>query len=268
MSHVLAGRLRARCGAGFEEPIANETVLLYWRAEGDPDGFTLRTHEQAREREYLLLAQGRTDSDGNFRIDIGGDTLLGHRGSRRLYEGGLLGLEVFCRGSGSAEGVQFRVGTVQPDWQGGGDAYFARLDRDLDESAWAQVRRALDLWTIVGRVMLRTGSPAAGYTVFAHDCDALRDDFLGSALVAADGSFRIDYPGSAFHPGRIARIDLERGGPEVYFHVQAQDGTVIYEEASSRGICRDRANSPNWVDVELTIDKLPELAGPRPPTAM
>lgn len=265
MSYVLSGRLRARCSRDVVEPVGNETVLLYWVAEGErASAYEIRSHEEARSREYLLLAQGRTDADGSFRIDLAEDTLLGHRGSTREYAGGPLTVEVYYRGAGSeTEPVQFSLGKIQPQWHASSEGQTARLDHEIPAESWSRVRAALDLWTVAGFVRVAGGGAAAGYRVSAYDADAVRDDFLGAAESEADGSFRIDYPGSRFRPAPVAGVDVERGGPELYFRVEAPDGSVAYEEASSRGSEPDRANASNWFTVDISIDQQ-EVRAPLP----
>jgi hypothetical protein len=266
MSHVIAGRVRARCATGVEEPLAEETILLYRVPAGEASHVGLRSHEEARGREYLLHARGRTDADGGMRIDFREPGLLGHRGSRHPYEGGPLAVEIYYRGLGSRkEPVQIALGHVTPTWQESGGVRFAHLDLEIDPELFGRARAALDIWTVCGSVHRSDGLPAVGYRVFAHDSDALHDDFLGSAVVGEEGSFRIDYPGDAFRPRTVAGVDLERGGPELYFRVETPQGRVVYEEPSSRGIQRDRANAPNWFSVELAVEPAADLPLPRVP---
>jgi hypothetical protein len=266
MSYVLSGRLRIQCSADVVEPVANQTVLIYWAPEGERGDFIVRTHEEARAREYLLLAQGRTDAQGDFEIEIGRDTLFGHRGSTRQYAGGPIQIEVYHRGmGGDTDPAQFSLGQIQPEWSSEGDRQTARFNTVVPEDRWSKVKAALDEWTIVGQVRRPDGSPAAGYHVFAYDADPVHDDFLGSTQTNADGTFRLDYRGSAFRPTPIAGLDVERGGPELYFHVQDAGGSVVYEEPSSRGAQPDRARSPNWFHVELKVQGSGSSASPSIP---
>jgi hypothetical protein len=269
MSYVLSGRIQARCSADTIEPVSQETVQLYWIPEGEPSTFTVRSHEETRAREYLLLAQGRTDAEGRFRIVVDGGTIHSHRGSARRYAGEPLGLEVYYRGEGSREEpAQFSMGHIQPRWDGDLEERVAEVEHEIAPEQWSLVRAAVDLWTITGTLRRSDGSPAAAHRVSAFDADVLRDDFLGSAESGPDGRFRIDYPGARFRPAPIGGIDLERGGPEIYFHVEAPDGSRVYEEPSDRGKQSDRRNAPNWFTTELTIEAAaaPEVPEPAPPT--
>jgi hypothetical protein len=266
MSHVIAGRLQARCAPDVVVPVADQTVLLYWVPRGEEIRFALRTHEEARGREYLLLIQGRTDAQGRFRLDFRDPTLLGQRGSLRNYDGEDVVLEIVLRGTTpSREAVQAVLGRVSPVWRQAGDLAIANLEIEVPEREWNRVRDALDEWTVAGTVRTTEGAPAAGYRVTVHDCDALHDDVIGSALVSDDGTFRIDYRSADFRPGTVAGIDPERGGPDLYFQVQAPDGTVASEEPSSRGMQRDRANAATWFSVDLTVPHMPSAPVPVPP---
>lgn len=259
MSYVLTGRLRARMDENTVEPVANQTVLLYWVPSGEDGSFTIRSHDEARAREYLLLAQGRTDARGEFRIDMGEDTLMARKGSRRTYAGEPLSLEIYCRGTDGTtnfetEEVQFSLGHLQPSWENHGDHFHGTLEHELTADQWRRVREAQDSWTIAGRVVRDSDqSPLPGMRVFAYDVDTVQDDFLGSAITGEDGSFRIDYPGSAFRQTSVG-VGYERGGPEIYFRVETADGKVVYTEPRSRGNDPDRANSPNWFSTELRVN--------------
>jgi hypothetical protein len=269
MSYILNGRLQAHCTSDFVEPLAHETVRLYWIPEGEESAFAIRSFEEARSREYLLMAQGRTDGEGRFRIEIDGDTILSHRRSARRYSGEPLSLEVYYRGDGATgEPVQFVTGHVQPRWEPAGVGNSAEVEQVITAAQFSAIRTQMDAWTIRGTVTMRDGLPAAGYRVSAFDADPLHDDFLGAAVTDARGIFRIDYAGSSFRPTPIAGIDLERGGPEIYFSVEDPDGAEVYREPSSRGQQSDRARSPNWFVATITVEPQEDRAVPLPPTAL
>jgi hypothetical protein len=261
MSYVLTGRLRAHgCGGGVV-PIANATLMIYRKLDDDgPAGFALRTHEQIRDRDYALMCQGRTDGNGEFRLDFTEKTVFGHRGSTHVYAGGPIVVDAVVRAADGdmhgrdAEPVQFTVGSVEPSWSADGGSQAAHWEREVSESEWGQVREALDAWTILGRVVRAdTKQPVAGAKVSAYDADLVQDDFLGSVSTDADGRFRIDFPGSAFRE-MAGGVSMERGGPEVYFHVEAADGTVLLKEPKSRGNKPDRAESSNCLSVEIEVE--------------
>ncbi len=259
MTHQIAGRLRAQCAPGVEEPIAGATLTVWMAREGDLATFAVHQGSVAEREGVAPLARGVTGGDGSFRLEIEGESM-----DDDPYHGGPLMIEVRLEEETPAgEPVRLRFGRVAPRWNGSTPA-FAHLELPVAAEQWASVRDALDVWTVHGRVHLTTGAPAAGHTVFAYDCDALHDDFLGSASVAADGRFRLDFRGSDFRPAPIGGFDPERGGPDLHFFVKSPDGIIVYEEPSRRGMLRDRANVSNWFDVELRVESRPPLAVPAP----
>jgi hypothetical protein len=257
MSYMFTGRLHARTCGGTVIPIANARLMVYRKVDEEETGFTLRVGDAVREREYALISQGRTDESGEFRINFGEKTIYGHRGTTHPFAGEPFVLDVCVRAADVAieghdpETVQFTLGTITPLWEG--EAQTARWEYEIPEADWSRVREALDAWTIIGRVV-RGGSPAQGVTVFAYDADLLQDDFLGSATTDAEGRFRIDYSGDAFRQTAVPGAGYERGGPELYFRVEAADGTVLYKEEKSRGNKPDRADASNCFAAELNID--------------
>ncbi|HEV2735401.1 MAG TPA: carboxypeptidase-like regulatory domain-containing protein, partial [Longimicrobiaceae bacterium] len=98
--------------------------------------------------------------------------------------------------------------------------YFVRpgvLVVHIPQRLYCLLKRRADAWTIAGRLTVcGSGQAISGATVTAFDTDWLQDDNLGTAATAANGSFRIDYPGSKFRQGSWIDVELF-GGPDVYF---------------------------------------------------
>jgi hypothetical protein len=259
MSYVLSGRLRTHACGGEVVPVANATLMIYRKVDAEPAGFSIRDHEQIRDREYALMCQGRTNEAGEFRIDFAEKTIFGHRGSTHPYAGEAVVIDAYVRSndgtplSHEPEPVQFTVGDVAPPWQASGDAHEAQWEHVISESDWAKVREALDAWAIVGRVVTADRQPLAGYKVSAYDADLVKDDYLGNATTDADGRFRIDYAGEAFRQTPVRGAEFERGGPELYFHVESPDGGMALKEDKSRGNKPDRADATNCFTVELVV---------------
>jgi hypothetical protein len=255
MSYVFSGRLRVNTCGGSLAPLADATVKLYRRNEDVTGDFAVHSAAEVSARDYALFAQGRTDAEGEFQIAIHEKSVFGYRGSTHPYAGEPFVVDVLTRGvyglpqEVDVEPVQFTLAAVEPAWSDAAGNQLFRWELDVAEAQWSAVRQALDLWTIVGRV----AGVGAGHKVLAFDADPIQDDFIGSATTGADGAFRIDYPGSAFRRTPIPGANFERGGPEIYFRVEAPNGAVVYQEPKSRGSRPDRANSPNCMSVELAI---------------
>lgn len=259
MSYLFTGRLSAHSCGGSVVPVSDATLKLYRLAEQEERGFAVQTPEDVRGRDFGLFAQGRTDADGVFSIDLTEKSIFGHRGSTHPYGGAPFVLDVVSRGlEGIARGddvepVQYSIGVVAPDWIDAGGRREARWEHVISAEQWAQVRAALDTWTILGTVSGRDGR-LEGLKVLAYDADLIQDDFLGEAITDAQGRFRIDYPGSAFRQTVVPGADFERGGPELYFRIEDASGATVYQENKSRGSQADRADAGNCATVELRID--------------
>jgi len=258
MTYVLTGRLRTHACGGSLVPVANATLMIYRPGDEAEEGFTVRDHEQIRDHEFRLMCQSRTDDQGEFRVQFGEKTIFGYRGSTHVFAGEAFVLDVLARSADGAaldhdpEPVQFSLGEFSLDWQDQGADKTAHLDHEISESDWSRVREALDTWTIVGRVVGADKNPRADLKVSAYDADLVQDDFLGSASTDAEGQFRIDYAGTAFRQTAVG-AGYERGGPELYFIVESQDGSTLLKEDKSRGNKPDRADASNCFSVELTV---------------
>jgi hypothetical protein len=267
MSYTLSGRLRAQTCGGEVVPLGNATLKVYRQGDTPDTGFAIRQHEEIRDRDYLLICQGRTNEDGEFRLDFREKTIYGHRGSTHAFGGEPFVLEVIARSADGApldhdpEPVQFSLGEITAAWEGSEDDRSARWEHEISETEWTRVRQALDAWTIIGRVV-RAGSkePLQGLRVFAYDADLMQDDFLGSTDTDAEGRFRIDYPGMAFRQTAVPGAGYERGGPEIYFRVETAGGQVVLKEEKARGNKPDRADASNCFQVELEVDNVPSTA--------
>jgi hypothetical protein len=221
MSYLFTGKLSAHSCGGSVVPVSDATLKLYRTAEQEERGFAVQTPEDVRSREIGHFAQGRTEPDGSFSMDLAAKSIFGHRGSTHPYGGGPFVIDVVSRGlEGIARGVdvepvQYSIGVVTPSWSGAADRQEARWEHVISAEQWSQVRAALDTWSILGTVLSGRDGPVQGLKVLAYDADLIQDDFLGEALTEAQGRFRIDYPGSAFRRTVVPGADFERGGPDL-----------------------------------------------------
>jgi hypothetical protein len=264
MSHTLKGRLRGYLCEECIEDLSGVIVRVYRSVgretaeEGRVKDAALLTAAQIDEKRPLLLGEGKTGENGEFRVDFG---------EEGRYEGGPVEVDIFCptvprAGSGpnpreTEEPVQFTAATFSPGWSQGERGFTAEWSYTVSYRLWCFIRGLFDAWVICGRVLnCRTQQPLGGLTVKAFDVDWLQDDPLGSAVTAPDGHFRIDYTSAQFKRTIFTPlINLEMtGGPDVYFHVETSGGMSLLQEPSSRGRKPDRENRGPCFCVELCVD--------------
>lgn len=271
MSHTIHGRLRGLLCSECVEPLSGVTLRLYQLRRGDnvpsaPDDpkrdFAVLAEDAVREKAQLLVAEGTTDEQGAFSIEI-------PDGSG--YGGGPLEVDLLCGsvprqvGRPRRDPVQVNVATLRPDWTAGQRGRAFHWDHDLSYRLWCWIRGLFDAWVICGRLRnCGGGEPIAGATVRAFDVDWLQDDALGSATTGPDGRFRIDYSSSAFRRTIFSPwISLElTGGPDVYFRVESSGGAVLLNEPPSRGRQPDRENRGPCFCVELCGGEEPPYDDP------
>ena len=214
------------------DPIPFAEVFAVPSRERDPrpDALSRRESKQMERRELEALAggqggvHGRTDENGEMEGAFGPAegawdvyvcirairTPAGDKPTRELRE------EV-CLFAGT---YGFEKG---------------RLLVRVTSRLYCLLKRRADAWTIAGRVTAcGTDKPLGGVTVSAHDTDWIAHDDLGSATTAADGTFRIDYPGSKFRQGTWLDVELF-GGPDVFFRITDGGGAVLLDEPPSAG---------------------------------
>ena len=96
----------------------------------------------------------------------------------------------------------------------------------------------------------------AGVKVLAFDRDWLQDDPLGFGVTDGAGKFRIDYASEKFKKTPFAGLDFEWvGGPDLYFHIEALDGTSLLVEDPAMGRTPGRENVGPCVCVDLCLEK-------------
>ncbi len=270
MSYILTGRLQGYVAPDCLEPLSSALVRFY-RLPGaettealpsaKPDSTTsMLTDEEERAKEHLRLGEAHTNDQGEFRINLSERSASMPRSSTGTYLGEPIQIDVLCRtvpGMGAErqhEGVRFTLATVRPAWQPSDSDYCARWDYNVSQRFWHEARAALDAWVICGRVVSATSAvPMAGVRVQAFDGDIAQHDLLGSAVTDALGRFRIDYKSEDFRDTPIPWGNFEAGGPDLFFRVSRNDGTVLLDEGRSRGSKPDRENAANSFFAELYV---------------
>ena len=294
MAYLLRGKLCGLICAECPEPLSNVIVRLYRTRDTQnvtalavasaKETFAILGNEELQAKGPFLLAEARTDADGNYSFTLG---------ENDNYQGGAVEVDVFCPsvphlkpGGKEAVPLQFSITTIQPRWRQAGDDFLAVWDYCLPQRFWCLVRARFGAWTICGR--LRTceapQTPIAGATVRAFDADWLQDDALGDAVTDATGRFRIDYLTSDFTLTPFSPfINVEfASGPDVYFTAQLGSATILLEtQATGRqpgrenvGHCfcvelcssavlpPDVEDLPHWQQVEIfDIHPFPSVAG-------
>jgi hypothetical protein len=264
MSHIIRGSLRGLvCAKGASVPIHPATVLLYRArserelpaAEEQRDPAALSADELAA-KEQTLVGRAETDAQGGFTVRL------------ERYDGGPLEIDLrFDRGpQGKGEGaepLQLSLGTMRLEWQQGEQDSAATWRYVLPYRWWCWILKYFGIWVIWGRVVTcKTRLPLAGFKVRAYDTDIfpLLRDYLGSDTSAADGSFAIYFMASAFQKAPFGFAGELVKGPDYFFKVEDNNGTVVIDEPPSAGRAPGRENRSNCFCIELCVD----VDGPGP----
>jgi hypothetical protein len=276
-SYIFRGRLCGYICDECPEPLANVRVRLYRSRAQDnlaslavaapKDTFAILSDDEVKAKEKYLIAEAETDADGNFQFVLGRE---------QKYDGGAFEVDVYCGtvphlkpGPKPPKPLQFSITTLQPQWRPYGEASLAAWEYCLSKKYWCAVRARFGAWTICGRVTVcSTGDPVQGLTVRAFDADWLQDDALGAGVTNADGKFRIDYATADFQRTPLSPLlNFELvGGPDIYFKIEASDGTVWLNEPRSRARKPDRENVGHCFCVDLCIKEKPVGTTPHPTT--
>lgn len=282
MNFTLTGNFTGQICEGCNQPVFPAIVRLY-RAQ--IDGITM-THATASVKDTLqvvdeqaiqklkdrLIATGKTDAEGDYRIDLNSD--------QHSYEGGPLLVVLEIPYLAPMEGPEDKHPTlylaltvVQPRWRYSKDQSEARaiFSYEIPRSIWCDILKHFDVWVLCGQVVDCENNKLVvpGVRVTAKDRDCITDDTLGSALTDVNGRFRIVYRSIDFKQTFLSPlINVEtpfggRLGPDVYFLVETVDGDVILEEDRDLGKRKDRKDIPHChclaICVELDGDPTPDL---------
>lgn len=273
MSYNLKGNIRAYyCGDCFDVfyrgkirfYLPDSKAALTVNAVADAkDTFHQRTEEELQQLQNRFIGETETDENGNFSFVASGD---------KRYTGGALDIDFDCgnvplniqlirqklkpppRGP-----LQFHITTFQPMW---------KQDRDNQENLlafweyaipykfWCRILHLLGLYVICGHVRdCKEESNIAGVKVFAYDVDLIQDDYLGYGITDAAGNFKIYYTEADFSKTLLSWLNVEwAAGPDLYFRIEAGDGTVLLNENRQRGHDRDRANATNCFCIDFCVE--------------
>ncbi|MEO5931440.1 MAG: carboxypeptidase regulatory-like domain-containing protein [Candidatus Kapaibacterium sp.] len=277
MAYLFKGRLCGYICAECSEALSNVIVRLYRNREEQnvaalvganaKDTFRVLTPDEVKQKSGDLIAETRTDADGNFTFELGDNT---------RYGGEAFEIDVYCETvpnapEGDHEPVQVTLTTVQPAWRKTENGQVAGWEYCIPFRYWCLIRSRFGAWVICGKVVdCETKTPISGVRVRAFDADWLQDDALGSAMTDAQGKFRIYYAKSSFEktPFSWLGINVEHtSGPDLYFSVETVPGAIVLlKETQADGRKPGRENVGTCFCVTLCVD--PKKIPPHTPTEL
>ncbi len=245
MSYLFRGKLCGYLCEECTEPLSEVVIRLYRNrkdqnitalAVADPgQTLSLINDDQVKTKASSLIAEARTDANGNFSFDLG---------AKQNYAGEAFEIDVYCGtvphrkpGRKQVQPRQFSVTTLQPLWKQTGDGAFASAwEYCIPWRFWCYFRGLFDAWVICGQLTTcDNGAPIPGAVVSAFDVDWIQDDPLGSSSTDSSGHFRIDYNTADFELTPFSPlINVEWvGGPDVYFSARLGSTTILKEDRSA-----------------------------------
>ncbi len=264
-SYQFKGRLIGKICPECQEPLAGARVRLYRVAQPSSaqavaarDSFAILSEQAVAAKAGRLLAEAVCDAQGGFTFGLD---------ERQKYAGEAFEVDVRCEavpGSAPGSALQFTIMVLQPQWRQTDNGWVAAWEYALPHRQWCAVRARFDAWAICGQVSVCDSTqPVMGVRVFAFDADWIQDDPLGSGVTDAAGHFRIDYSGSRFRRTPFSpAINIEwSGGPDVYFRIEAADGTPLLVEDRALARTPARENIGHCFCVKLCLK-----AGQQPQT--
>lgn len=268
-NYIFKGRLIGQICPECQEALAGARLRLYRVAAEQEsaqavvttrDSFAVLDSQQVQAKAGRLLAEAVCDAQGGFVLELD---------ERQKYAGEAFEIDARCDSvPGSAPetaAVQFTITVLQPQWHQTDQGWLAAWEHALAQRQWCAVRGRFDAWTICGQVSVCDSTqPVMGVRVLAFDADWIQDDPLGSGVTDAAGHFRIDYSGSRFRRTPFSpAINIEwTGGPDVYFRIEAADGTPLLVEGRAQARTPARENIGHCHCVKLCIREVPQPQTP------
>lgn len=266
-SYLFEGKLRAYICKECLDVLADVQVRLYrHRSDQDVAGlvavepkhtFAVLSDDDVRAKDQYLIAEVRTDQDGEFIFRLGTDQ---NRYSGEAFEIDVRMTTVPGRDPEAKPiPVQFTITSLKPEWIRRDDAMVATYwDYIVSARYWCHLLAYFDLWVICGRFVTCKGKqPLPGAIIRAFDADWLQHDALGEATTDFSGRFRIYYTSAAFKKTPLSPwINVEMtGGPDLFFQAEF-GGTLVVNESSSAGRQPGRENVGHCACIELCSDQL------------
>ncbi len=265
MPYELNGRLTGLVCSDCPAPLANTIVRLYRLPQLDIIDVTHGTsadsrynfkalnESQVKEKQQLLVGEGKTDDNGNFEVQFIDE-----------YDGGPLQMDVrFPQApDGQAftqtpDAQQFTIDVFQPKWIQRPDNIRAVHDVELLSRYWCRILEFFGLWVICGTVLDEDcENRVPNVLVKACDRDLIQDDPLGEATTNGEGKFLIYYRNKDFTRTPLSPLfNKEAGSPDVYFSVQIPGSDIfLLKENRNRGLDKDRKDIPRCFCVRLCVE--------------
>jgi len=278
MKFTLVGNLQGVVCDDPLMPVSNTIVRLY-KFTGTPSEATVLTAAQAKEtfqfidekgikaKEKNLLAETKTDKDGNYSFVLDGD--------KQKYSGEVVEFDIHyskipdygqkdTKEPKKFKPFQATLNVLQPKWKETKDGLEYKWEYRISHKLWCGILAVLDIWVICGTVLnCETQRPLPGIEVTAMDDDVISDDLLGKAITDGNGHFCIFYRSKDFKKTFLSPvINVETpvfpwgNGPDIYFKF-AFGGSVFYSEPPSRARQSDRENVTNCFCVNLCLKDRP-----------
>lgn len=226
------------------------------------DTFHQRSEEELKSLEKRFITGGETDDNGNFSIEID---------EQMNYPGGVFEIDIECDSiplnirlreklEPKPKGpLQFHITTLLPAWMDDKEQreiVYANWHYPIPYRYWCRIIQMYGLYVICGTVKDCKGKqPVGGVKVLAFDVDLIQDDPLGYGITDNNGHFKIYYTAADFSRTVFSWLNVEwPAGPDVYFRIEAADGTMLLQENRQRGHDRDRTNLSNCFCIDFCVE--------------
>lgn len=292
MKFAFRGALRGRLAKEFEEPLDNVRVRLYdaqqtalgeeaiekAAAARPKETFSFLSPDEVEQKQDSLIAEGTTETDGSFSIDIdeSAEFTEDKQGRPDIFQVDVR-VETIPRTRAEVEDpVQFTLTMHDPSWEpaepGAGtqpdettgdgvteveeetQLQVAEYNELIPKKNWCAALEKAGIWVVCGRVTVKnTTAPVRDMTVTARDADIIQHEELGSDVTDSNGEFSIYYTQADFEetPPPWGPIELVPG-PDLYFRVE-HGGTTYLDEDTDKGREAGRENADHCEYVELSI---------------
>jgi hypothetical protein len=275
MNYSLKGNLRGFYCGDYSDFLRHVKIRAYTVDAGanlaalavsrEKESFHQRTPDELKSLSNRLLVETITDESGNFTLEFS---------DKVKYEGGAFDID-FEIGTDWAKTLlgpdrkspkttgpfQFHITTLQPLWKTSQKnendrRLSAYWEYAISNKFWCWILKLFGLYVICGKVKdCKNDTAVSGVKVFAYDVDLIQDDYLGFGVTDTEGNVKIYYSEADFSKTIFNWLNVEwPAGPDLYFRIEAGDGTVLLNENRQRGHDRDRTNASNCFCIDFCVE--------------